>query len=820
MWRSHLRIIVTGIAVLAVLIGAGGDGALAVGESLSLEIAPAQCRAPAQESRAAPVDALWDALFGSDYLSFRNSKLALGSYGNVMDSDASAMGLSNRLSDRPVFAALEGASQAANSRSLADEMPDARRAEDYLALGQYTRAFDTLFSALDRAKTAGDGLNVAAAEGALGNAYFLNGDLEKAGRYLDSSLAAARELQADGLVAATLNNLGNVYQAEFRYDAARIAYQESIEYALAGDNPGLAATAAINGARLSKIRIEWSRASTLLDTALTILNGLPDSYDKGFGLVTAGRLAYELWQASSSGEADGAERAYSALSDASAVAERIGDSRIASYALGYLGELYENSGRRDEAMQLTSRAMFAAQEANAPESLYRWLWQSGRLFKSAGNADAAITMFRRSLDTLQTIRADLTGNYRGRRSSFRTVAGPLLTDLTDVLLARATVEPEGAAKQRYLREALNTTELFKTAELQDYFEDECVAVQQAKQVSIDRIAPRTAVIYPILLEDRLELLLNLPSGLKQITQAITADKVTKQIRWLRRRLEKRTTHQYLVHARRLYDMVIRPMEEFLIADDVDTLVIIPEGPMRTIPFATLHDGEKFLISKYALATAPSLSLVDPQPLKRDKINILISGLSVSVDDFPALPFVEAEIDAIKNVLTDSRVLLNDTFVLKRLDDELRQSSFSIVHIASHGEFGSGADESFLLAFDGKLTLDGLESFMKLSQFRDEPVELLTLSACKTAAGDDRSALGLAGVAVKAGARSALATLWSISDQATAILLAEFYRQLTDPTVSKAVALQNAQRAFIEDDRLVALRHPAYWSPFLLIGNWL
>lgn len=814
MWRSYRRTFATGITALAMLIGAVADGASAAGEAL--EAAPALCRVPADKSNTAALEAL----FGSNYLSFRNSTLALGPYSNVLDFDTPAMSLPDLSSDQPKYAALETALQSAIGRSLADEMPDARRAEDYLALGLYTRAFDILFSALRRATSAGDGLNVAAAEGALGNAYFLNGDLVNAARYLESSIATGRELEADGLVAASLNNLGNVRQAEFRYDAARSAYRESIEFALAGQNPGLAATAAINGARLSKIRSQWSRAGALLDKALTILGEQPDTRDKGFRLVTAGRLAYELSQASPGEAAQSVERAYLTLSEARAVAERIGDSRVASYALGYLGELYENSGRRDEAMQLTSLAMFAAQEANAPESLYRWLWQSGRLYRSDGDADAAITMFRRSLDTLQTIRKDLTGNYRGQPSSFRMVAGPLLTDLTDVLLARAAVERDAASKERYLREALNFTELFKTAELQDYFKDECIAVQQAKQVSIDRISPRTAVIYPILLEDRLELLLSLPSGLKQITQIIPADEVTEQIRLLRYRLEKRTTHRYLIPARRLYDMIIRPMEELLAADDVDTLVIIPEGPMRTIPFSALHDGENFLIGKYALATAPSLSLVDPQPIKRDNMSTLISGISVSVDNFPPLPFVDAEINSIKKVLTDSLVLLNETFILERLDSELRESSFTIVHIASHGVFGSGADESFLLAFDGKLTMDKLEIFTKLSQFRDQPVELLTLSACKTAVGDDRSALGLAGVAVKAGARSALASLWSISDQATAILMTEFYKQLTDPTVTKAVALQNAQRAFIEDDRLVAFRHPAYWSAFLLIGNWL
>ena len=810
MWRSHEQTVTTALASLIILIGAAVGDAHAAG--VSLEDGVAVCRLPAGDTSTADLDAL----FERNYVTFRNSTLALGPYANVLDADASAMGLANQ----PKYAALESAPQAADATSIADEMPDTRRAEDYLVLGHYTRAFDTLLAALERAKTAGDALKIAVAEGALGNAYFLSGDLVNAVHYLQSSLASARDLEVDSLVAASLNNLGNVRQAEFLYDDARAIYEESMKFALAGDNPGLAATAAINGARLSNLRAEWVRAVELLDTALSILSEQPDSREKGFGLVTAGRLAYELSQNPLNEEAMSVERAYLTLSDAQAVSMRVGDFRIASFALGYLGELYENSGRGDEAMQLTNRAMFAAQQANAPESLYRWLWQSGRLSRSAGDADSAITMFRRSLEILQTIRADLTGDYRGQRSSFRSVAGPLLTDLTDVLLARATVESDAASKEQYLREALNTTELFKTAELQDFFKDECVAVQQAKSVSIDKISPRTAVIYPILLEDRLELLLNLPSGLKLITQNITADKVTKEIRRLRKRLEKRTTHQYLVHARRLYDMVIRPMEEFLEAENVDTLVIIPEGPLRTIPFSTLHDGEQFLISKYALATAPSLSLVDPKPIKRDNMNVLISGLSVSVADFPALPFVKAEIASIKDVLLDSKVLLNDEFTLNRLDRELREASYTIVHIASHGEFGSGPDDSFLLAFDGKLTLDGLEDFLKLSQFRDEPVELLTLSACKTAAGDDRSALGLAGVAVKAGARSALASLWSISDQAASILLTKFYEQLTDPKMSKAKALQNAQRAFIEDDQLVALRHPAYWSPFLLIGNWL
>ena len=185
--------------------------------------------------------------------------------------------------------------------------------------------------------------------------------------------------------------------------------------------------------------------------------------------------------------------------------------------------------------------------------------------------------------------------------------------------------------------------------------------------------------------------------------------------------------------------------------------------------------------------------------------------------FPALPYVAGELDAIAD-LYGGKVLQDREFVVPEFGESLAQTPYSVVHIASHGKFAGDPKDSFLLTYDGRLDMDGLEEFIKLSRFRDEPIELLTLSACQTAAGDDRAALGLAGIAVKAGARSALATLWFINDQASSLLVSEFYRQLSaKPTPTKAKALQAAQRQIRADLRY---RHPAYWSPFLIIGNWL
>jgi CHAT domain-containing protein len=250
---------------------------------------------------------------------------------------------------------------------------------------------------------------------------------------------------------------------------------------------------------------------------------------------------------------------------------------------------------------------------------------------------------------------------------------------------------------------------------------------------------------------------------------------------------------------------------------VDTLVLVPDGILRTIPFAALNDGQRFLVERYAVATAPGLRLVDPRPLMPEARRTLAAGLSQRRQGFPALPSVAAELDGIRRLQRGTTTLLDSAFLRPRFARELQDTRYTMVHIASHGQFGSDPSQTFVLAYDGQLTLDDLESSIKLSRFRELGIELLVLSACQTAAGDDRAALGLAGLALKAGARSALATLWFISDEASAALVLEFYRQLQTGTLSKARALQAAQRSMLKDP---VLGHPAYWAPFLLIGNWL
>ena len=205
----------------------------------------------------------------------------------------------------------------------------------------------------------------------------------------------------------------------------------------------------------------------------------------------------------------------------------------------------------------------------------------------------------------------------------------------------------------------------------------------------------------------------------------------------------------------------------------------------------LFDGKEYLLEQYAVGVAPGLSLIESQKATSPNSRFLFSGLAVERHGFPGLPAVVQESELISKSFAPT-TLMDGTFLKGDLVDTFLRNDFRYVHIASHGQFSGRADSTFVLTYDGFLTLDDLENLIRPSSYRGAPVELLTLSACQTAAGDDKAALGLAGVAIKAGCRAALASLWFVSDQASALMVDEFYRALAKPGTSKATALQHAQ----------------------------
>ncbi len=679
----------------------------------------------------------------------------------------------------------------------------------YQALGQQRNALAVLRKAQPLAESLADPTRHAAVLGALGQALWLTGEKDEARRELERSIALARQANALQIAAASLNHLGNLYADQGNAPAARAAYEDSLHLARQVPAPALVATVRINIARLAVKAGDSRTAETRLTEAARQVETLPDSREKAFHLLTLGQLRHRLPSA--------AQRAQATqdFTAAAALARSLNDQRSLSYALGYQAQ-QQDASRSAEALALYRQAVFAAQQADAPELLYRWQWSIGRLLKQQSDPDGAILAYQQAVDHLQAIRPDFTPGQTGHADSFRASVGDAFTELADLLLQRAARQPTAAAREADLRAARDTMEALKTAEVRDYFRDECVTLLQSRTVALDQPSAHLAVLYPILLPDRLELLLSSSRGLQQVTVSVDRDAFTHAVREFRRYLEKRTSREYLPLAQQLYSWLIRPLQSDLDAQQIETLVIVPDDPLRTIPLAALHDGQGFLIGRYAIAMTPGLTLTDLRPIQRHRTQLLLNGLTQAVQGFPALEHVQGELDAI-HAAYGGKVLENEAFRLANVQRELKQTPYSVVHIASHGQFASDARNTFLLTFDDKLTLDRLERFMALGQYRAQPVELLTLSACQTAAGDDRAALGLAGVAVKAGARSALATLWFINDQASSLLVAEFYRQLQKPDLSKAQALQQAQLWLLADRRY---QHPGYWAPFLLIGNWL
>jgi CHAT domain-containing protein len=687
----------------------------------------------------------------------------------------------------------------------------ARRGEAYRVEGHLREAAEDMTAALARARAAGDGFLVAAATGALGNLSFMSRRTAVAEPLLLDSQARARRLGDAALAGAGANDLGNLYAATERPEQAVRAYADAVRQAEAAGDRALAATAETNAARLALGRNDPDRAAVLLRSATGRLVRMEPSYPVGLALVAAGTAA-SVGDGPLPAQLLGASR--QAFEAAAATADQLGNAVLGSLALGGLGHLHERSGHLDPASRFTQQALFRAQQASAPDISFRWDWQQARIERALGREDAALAGFRRAVSTLQSVRQDIPIEYRDGRSSFHSTFGPLYVQFVDLLLRRAGRDRRTAAP--LIREARETLERLRETELQDYFRDPCIADFEAKQRGVETVAPDTAVIYPVILPDRLELLVSIAGDDRQITVPVAEPRLRAEVEQFRRLLERRTTNEYLDPARRLHDLLIRPINAVLAGRGVGTLVVVPGGALRTIPFAALHDGERFLIERYALATVPGLRLVDPRPLTPEARRTLAAGLSRGRHGFSALPSVASELEGIRQ-LQRSTTLLDGAFLRPRFARELRDTNYTVVHIASHGQFGSDPSRTFVLTYDGQLTLDDLESSIKLSRFRDLGIELLVLSACQTAAGDDRAALGLAGLALKAGARSALATLWFVSDEASGLLAVEFYRQLQNGNLSKARALQAAQRGMLGDP---VLGHPAYWAPFLLIGNWL
>ncbi|MEM7556761.1 MAG: CHAT domain-containing protein [Cyanobacteria bacterium P01_A01_bin.84] len=684
------------------------------------------------------------------------------------------------------------------------------------ALGRFLQSKKTLIEVKEKlAKQEDSRLKVVGLR-KLGNVLQIVGDLKESEEILQQSLAIAKSSSLENEVSQTLFSLGNTARTGENIQAALKYYQQA---QAATTQPVTRLQAQLNQLRLLVDNQKFSDASKLSAEIKSTINKLPASR---IVVNTKINFARSLMKDKS----ENTEYIAKLLANALQQAQQLQDKRAESYASGTLGELYEKTRQFNDAQNLTKKALFTAQSINAPEIAYLWKWQIGRLYKQQGNIEQAISYYSGAVESLESLRENLVVVNPDIQFSFRESVEPVYRQLVELLLQT----PDEVALNKSLKinsarikQARQVLESLQVAELENFFRSSCLTPVEQIDFLVDKKDQTAAVVYAIILPESLNVILKLPNqNLRVYKTPIAQTKVQTTVEQLRDDLRDVTRKK---RARRnssqLYNWLIKPLETDLKNNGITNLVFVLESELQNIPMSVLYDeqNDEYLLEKYAISLTPGLQLVNPKPLKEVKLNALTAGLAeertVNEITFNPLENVEQELQTIQSQVPKSTELLNDRFTKNNLQSKLKSSPFSVVHLATHGKFSSNPDETFILTWNKLLNVKEFDQLLRTSDSNTSTdIELLVLSACETAQGDKRAALGLAGIAVQAGARSTLATLWAVDDESTAELMSIFYSQLKAGT-DKAEALQYAQKQLLAQGR-----EPYFWAPYVLLGNWL
>ncbi len=679
----------------------------------------------------------------------------------------------------------------------------------------------------------------------LGVSLLQTGRLAQADAALQS---AYRDADEDSRYTVALA-IGNLAVRSHDYPRASRYYQQAAESAPAdatGNDTRAIAELALTGLlqpieRLAK-----------LDALLPRIEAMDRPSYRARALFGLGRQASEalvLARLTHSPESDLALRlSYRGLAASKQWADENEDLPLAVDAADALAQLYESQGRYAEAAQINLNAIRAAtglKHGQAELPLARLDWRAARLARQRGDAAAALAGYLHAADYLRAIAPDLPIEDAQGKSTYQSLQRPIFLGLADELLQDVdTLRPE--LKQQRLLAALNLIEQAHQAELQDYLGDRCSVDSVGKPTGAaagETVAPGIAIIYPLVLKERLEVVVRTSQGLRHHTAPVSAATLAKEIQNFRSALLDPGSSDYVSASSRLDEWLIAPFASMLEQAHVQQLIIVPDGYLRLIPFAALHDGNEFLAQRYWVSSVTGLTMTEQRTERRARPVSLFAGLSTPgpvVDRLAAmgfagraapeagavsatralnlrsqlaLPGVQSEIQDLVP-LSRSVWMLNDQFTVSHFAQEVQSGRYSVVHIASHSFFGSNAGDSFLLAYDNVIRIDQLQQLLASNEVRQAGIDLLTLSACDTATGDDRAPLGFAGAAIKAHARSVLGSLWAVSDTATQQFMEVFYKGL--PQHGKAEAFTEAQRVLMGS---TTFSHPYYWAPFVLTGDW-
>lgn len=608
----------------------------------------------------------------------------------------------------------------------------------------------------------------------LGMVWQAIGELDDAQNVLNQSLAIAQTLNSPADISAAFLNLGNVARSLGDRDAAINYYHNAAKTATAPLNQ---LEAQLNQFKLLIHQQQFNQAQGLFATIKRNLSQLSPSRYAIYAQVNWAESLIELLDNPErySPELITSQDIAQLLAKTIAQAKALNDIRAESLALGTLGKLYQTNQQGLESQRLLQQALFFSQTINARDISYQWQWQLTKIYQQTGDLNAAITANQDAFDLLQSIRGDLVAMNPDVRFSFQEQIEPIYRNLVRLLLQSSS--PDN------LKQARNVIESLQLAELENYFRASCL---NAKAEQIDTVIEdsdtQTAVIYPIILPDRIAVILSLPGQpLETYSTKLPQAEIEQTVNQLRQSMNiAYSNRKRLAISQTIYDWLIRPVETQFNQQDIKTLVFVLDGVLRNVPMAALHDGQQYLIEKYSIALTPGLQLLEPRSLTQLQLRSLTGGLSEPRLGFSALPAVEDEIEQVSTNIP-SNVLFNQAFTSTALENKINTLPVSVVHLATHGQFSSNPEDTFILTWDKRFNANTLSQLLKgRNQDNFPPIELLVLSACQTANGDQRAALGLAGLAVRSGTRSTIGTLWSVKDQSTAQAMIQLYNNLTQP----------------------------------------
>jgi len=370
------------------------------------------------------------------------------------------------------------------------------------------------------------------------------------------------------------------------------------------------------------------------------------------------------------------------------------------------------------------------------------------------------------------------------------------------------------------------------------------------QDNLKNLHQNAVLLYPLILDDRIELILTTPDSPPiRRTVAVTKEQLNQAILTLHQALRNPTINAK-VPAQKLYNWLIKPLENDLTAADAETLIYAPDGQLRYIPLAALHDGEQWLIQRYRINNITAASLTELNTKPQSQLKILAGAftqghysftMGQEQFEFGGLPYAGVEVETLAETVPNTTQLFDNAFNLE--DTKPKMGDYNVLHFATHGAIVVGTPEdSFILFGDGTPV-----TIADVRNWNLNNVDLVVLSACETGLdgnlGTGAEILGLGYQMQRAGAKASLASLWTVDDGGTQALMNAFYAAWQGEAITKAEALRQAQIALITGDYTalgeqrgarVAVRvrnglkpevmnhlnHPYYWAPFILIGNGL